>query len=152
MQIEETKSNDYELSSNTSGKGENDIRSRLRKNPNKTKFLYTDDFSEKKSKKKENSSPLNMKEVCRGILEIIKKDPKSELFRQPAIKSFADQKDKEIYKRRIKEPRDLGYIAKKLKGPNYSAKEFYDDLELCWSNALLFNGHTRPSHAGTGSR
>ena len=139
MQIEETKSNDYELSSNTSGKGENDIRSRLRKNPNKTKFLYTDDFSEKKSKKKENSSPLNMKEVCRGILEIIKKDPKSELFRQPAVKSFSDQKDREIYKRRIKEPRDLGYIAKKLKGPNYSAKEFYDDLELCWSNALLFN-------------
>ena len=150
MQIEESKSNDYGLSPNASGKGENDIRSRLRKNPNKTKFLYTDDFSEKKSKKKENSSPLNMKEVCRGILEIIKKDPKSELFRQPAIKSFSDQKDREIYKRRIKEPRDLGYIAKKLKGPNYSAKEFYDDLELCWSNALLFNDNdTEAYHCAT---
>ena len=150
MQIEESKSNDYGASPNASGKGENDIRSRLRKNPNKTKFLYTDDFSDKKSKKKEMSSPLNMKDVCRGILEILKKDPKSELFRQPAIKSFSDQKDREIYKRRIKEPRDLGYIAKKLKGPNYSAKEFYDDLELCWSNALLFNDNdTEAYHCAT---
>ena len=150
MQIEESKSNDYGASQNASGKGENDIRSRLRKNPNKTKFLYTDDFSDKKSKKKEMSSPLNMKDVCRGILEILKKDPKSELFRQPAIKSFSDQKDREIYKRRIKEPRDLGYIAKKLKGPNYSAKEFYDDLELCWSNALLFNDNdTEAYHCAT---
>jgi hypothetical protein len=139
MQIEESKSNDFEVSPNGSGKGENDIRSRLRKNPNKTKFLYTDDLGEKKSKKKDILSPINIKETCRAILETIKKDPKSELFRQPAIKSFIDQKDKEYYKKKIKEPRDLGYIAKKLKTPTYSAKEFYDDLELCWSNALLFN-------------
>jgi hypothetical protein len=139
MQIEESKSNDFEVSPNGSGKGENDIRSRLRKNPNKTKFLYTDDLGEKKSKKKDILSPINIKEICRAILETIKKDPKSELFRQPAIKSFIDQKDKEYYKKKIKEPRDLGYIAKKLKTPTYSAKEFYDDLELCWSNALLFN-------------
>ena len=139
MQIEESKSSDYELNPNVTEKGENDIRRRLRKNPNKTKFLYTDDYSEKKTKKKEILSSINIKETCRAILEIIKKDPKSELFRQPAIKSFSDQKDREYYKKKIKEPRDLGYIAKKLKTPNYTAKEFYDDLELCWSNALLFN-------------
>ena len=150
MQIEESKSSDYELNPSVTGKGENDIRSRLRKKPNKTKFLYTDDYSEKKSKKKEISSPLNIKETCRSILDIIKKDPKSELFRQPAIKSFMDQKDRDYYKKKIKEPRDLGYIAKKLKTPHYTAKEFYDDLELCWSNALLFNdSRTEVYHCAT---
>ena len=146
MEIEETKSNDCEVSPKATTKGENDIRSRLRKNPNKTKYLYTDDFSEKKNKKKDPLSPLNVKEVCRSILEVIKRDPKSELFRQAAIKSFIDQKDKDFYKKKIKEPRDLGLIAKKLKIPNYTGKEFYEDLELCWSNALLFNDNNTEAY------
>ena len=138
MSIEDSKSNDYGLSTNASGKGENDILSKKIKNPNKTKYLDADDLSEK-NRKKEVLSPINVKETCRAILEIIKKDPKSDLFRQPAIKFFLDQKDKEYYKKIIKEPRDLSYIAKKLKITNYTAKDFYDDLELCWSNAFLFN-------------
>ena len=140
MKLEDSKSNDFGNSKTKSDEGENDIRSRLRKNPNKTKFLYTGDFNDQKSKKKnEGSSPQNVKEICRSILEIIKKDEKSFLFRQPAIKSFIDNKDKEIYKKQIKEPRDLGTIAKKLKSNDYSAKNFYDDMELCWSNAMSFN-------------
>ena len=139
MKSEDTKSNDLINAKNRSSEGENGIRSRLRKNPNKTKLLYTDDFNAPKSKKKNDNSTMNEKEICRTILEIIRKDEKSGLFRQPAVRAFIDPEDKEIYRRQIKEPRDLGYIAKKLKMNDYTPKNFYDDLELCWSNAILFN-------------
>ena len=139
MKSEDTKYNDLINNKNKSGEEENDIRSRLRKNPNKTKLLYTDDFNAPKSKKKNDNSSMGEKDICRSILEIIKKDEKSALFRQPAIRAFIDPEDKEYYKRQIKEPRDLGYITKKLRLNDYTPKNFYDDLELCWSNAILFN-------------
>ena len=119
----------------------NDIRSRLRKNPNKTKPLYVEEYHDKKYKGKENEIPPSEKEVCRKILETLKSDNKSILFRQPAIKLFTEKEDKDSYKQQIKEPRDLGNITKKLKSTKYTAKEFHDDLELCWSNALLFNNN-----------
>ena len=139
MKSEDTKYNDLINNKNKTGEEENDIRSRLRKNPNKTKLLYTDDFNAPKSKKKNDNSSMGEKDICRSILEIIKKDEKSALFRQPAIRAFIDPEDKEYYKRQIKEPRDLGYITKKLRLNDYTPKNFYDDLELCWSNAILFN-------------
>ena len=140
MKLEENKSNDLGNSKDKINEGEDGIRSRLRKNPNKTKYLYTGDLNDQKSKKKNDvPSAENVKEICRSILEVIKKDEKSILFRQPAIKSFSLQKDKDYYKKRIKEPRDLGYISKKLKLEEYTLKNFYDDMELCWSNALEFN-------------
>jgi len=136
----DNKSNDLGNSKDKINEGEDGIRSRLRKNPNKTKYLYTGDLNDQKSKKKNDvPSAENVKEICRSILEVIKKDEKSILFRQPAIKSFSLQKDKDYYKKRIKEPRDLGYISKKLKLEEYTLKNFYDDMELCWSNALEFN-------------
>ena len=143
MKIENDKFNDGNDTQNASDNWQSDIRSRLRKNPNKTKHLYTDELIEKRTKKKvENSTPLKEKDICRTILDIVKKDEKSFLFRQPAIRAFSNQKDKEYYKKQIKEPRDLGGIAKKLKTPKYSPQEFYEDMELCWSNALLFNEDT----------
>ena len=126
--------------------GANDIRSRLRNNPNKIKPLYTEDYIDKKAKEKSNEIPLSEKETCRKILEILKNDEKSILFRQPAIKAFIDKEDKDYYKQQIKEPRDLGNITKKLKSTKYTAKEFHDDLELCWSNALLFNENTTDAY------
>ena len=136
MKLEEQESNDNDGSNKSSSSKENDIKSRLRKNPNKTKNLYTDDNHPKKIKKNSDSY---WKEVCREILDILKKDEKSDLFRQPAVKSFSSQEDKEFYRQRIKEPRDLGTISKKLKSDNYSPKDFCDDIELCWSNAISFN-------------
>ena len=129
IEKDEEKRNDIE---------ENDIRSRLRKNPNKTKPLYSDEYTDKKNKKKA-AFPQNEKEICKTILDILKKDEKSALFRQPAIKAFTDKEDRDYYKQQIKEPRDLGNITKKLKSTKYSAKEFYEDVELCWSNAQSFN-------------
>ena len=76
----------------------NDIRSRLRKNPNKIKPLYLDEYPEKKRKKKESIVSHDEKEVCWKILEILKKDEKSILFRQPAIKAFNDKEDRDYYK------------------------------------------------------
>ena len=140
MKIEEDNFNDGSASQNSIDPSENNIRYRLRKNPNKTKNLYVDELIEKKTKKKgENSSGQNEKDICRTILDIVKKDERSFLFRQPAIRAFTNQKDKEYYRKTIKEPRDLGGITKKLKGLKYSPKEFYEDMELCWSNAQLFN-------------
>ena len=136
MKLEEQESNDNDGSNKSSSSKENDIKSRLRKNPNKTKNLYTDDSHPKKNKKNSDS---HWKEVCREILDILKKDEKSDLFRQPAVKSFSSPEDKEFYRQRIKEPRDLGTISKKLKSDNYSPKDFCDDIELCWSNAISFN-------------
>ena len=124
----------------------NDIKSRLRKNPNKTRPLYLEEYPDKKVKPKENSIILSEKEVCRKILEEIKNDEKSILFRQPAIKAFNDKEDKDYYKQQIKEPRDLGNITKKLKSTKYTAKEFHTDLELCWSNATLFNDNSTEAY------
>ena len=70
----------------------NDIKSRLRKNPNKTKPLYIDEYSDKKIKRKEGQVvPPNSKEICRTILDLLKKDEKSALFRQPAIRAFSEK-------------------------------------------------------------
>jgi len=129
IEKDEEKRNDIEA---------NDIRSRLRKNPNKTKPLYSDEYTDKKNKKKAVFPP-NEKEICKTILDILKKDEKSTLFRQPAIKAFTDKEDRDYYRQQIKEPRDLGNISKKLKSSKYSSKEFYEDVELCWSNAQSFN-------------
>ena len=125
----------------------NDIKSRLRKNPNKTKPLYIDEYSDKKIKRKEGQVvPPNSKEICRTILDLLKKDEKSALFRQPAIRAFSEKEDKDNYKSQIKEPRDLGNITKKLKATKYKAKEFYEDVELCWSNAIAFNANNTEAY------
>jgi len=136
MKIEDPESNDNEGSNKSSTTKDNDIKSRLRKHPNKTKILYTNELLNKKSKKN------SWRDACREIVEALKKDEKSYLFRQPAIKSFSDPKDREYYKQQIKEPRDLGTISKKLKNESYTLKEFVEDIELCWSNALTFNDCT----------
>jgi len=133
IEKEEEKRNEAEAEAEA-----NDIRSRLRKNPNKTKPLYADEYTDKKNRKKAVFPP-NEKEICRTILDILKKDEKSTLFRQPAIKAFTDKEDRDYYRQQIKEPRDLGNISKKLKSSKYSSKEFYEDVELCWSNAQSFN-------------
>lgn len=120
---------------------ENDIHSKLRKNPNKTKFLYTDYLWSKSKISQKN------KEICFSILEKIKKDEKAYLFRLPAIRSFLEPADKEFYKSKIKEPRDLSYITKKLNNSmDYTVKEFHRDLELCWSNAISFNDYNTEAH------
>lgn len=136
MKSEEQESNNSEGSNKSSTSNENDIKSRLRKNPNKTKNLYTDEQNPKKNKKNSDSY---WKDICREIVEVLKEDERSDLFRHPAVNSFSTKEDKDLYKQRIKEPRDLGTILKKLKSDNYSPKEFCEDIELCWSNAISFN-------------
>ena len=134
--VEEQESNDNEGSIQSSLSKENDIKNRLRKNINKKKVSNSDDLAQKKIKKVSGSY---WREPCKEILETLKKDEKAALFRHPAVRSFAKQEDKEFYKEQIKEPRDLGTITKKLKYENYTPKDFRNDIELCWSNALTFN-------------
>ena len=135
--VEEPESNDNDASikSNTSKESDN-IKIKQKKNHNKKKISHSDDAISEKVKK---ASISFWKEPCREILETLKKDKRSAFFRAPAVKSFISQRDKEYYKIQIKEPRDLGTITKKINGDNYSPKEFYNDIELCWSNAKKFN-------------
>ena len=134
--VEEQESNDNEGSIQSSMSKENDIKNRLRKNHNKKKIANSDEFVQKKTKK---VSGTYWRDPCKEILDKLKKDEKAALFRHPAVRSFAKQEDKEYYKEQIKEPRDLGTITKKLKHENYTPKDFKNDIELCWSNALTFN-------------
>ena len=131
----DSKDSDESIKSNTSKESDN-IKQKQKKNNHKKKISHSDDTISERVKK---ASISFWKEPCREILETLKKDKKSQLFRAPAVKSFQNQKDKDYYKDQIKEPRDLGTITKKINGDNYSPKEFYNDIELCWSNAKTFN-------------
>ena len=131
----DSKDSDESIKSNTSKESDN-IKQKQKKNNHKKKLTSSDDTISEKVKK---ASISFWKEPCREILETLKKDKRSALFRAPAVKSFLKHKDKEYYKIQIKEPRDLGTITKKINGDNYSPKEFYNDIELCWSNAKKFN-------------
>ena len=135
VEEQDSNSNDSSLKSNTSKESDN-IKLKQKKNHHKKKISHSDDTISERVKK---ASISFWKEPCREILETLKKDKKSQLFRAPAVKSFQNQKDKDYYKDQIKEPRDLGTITKKINGDNYSPKEFYNDIELCWSNAKTFN-------------
>ena len=134
MSSEQTKSKNSESTPLKSGKGDNDIKSRLRKHPAKTKPIYIDEMNNKN--KKISKKEL---EICEDILETIKQDDNSDLFREPAINTFTNSEDKEYYLSEVKHPMDLGTIDDSLKGKNYGANEFYKDMSLCWSNALSFN-------------
>ena len=120
---------------------ENSIRNRLRKNPQKSKIIYSTD--ELKSNDLTKSIPEKEYKICKFILDKIKKHEKSSSFRQPAIRSFYSQRDKELYKSIIIHPQDLGHITKKLNSKKYlTLQEFYDDLTLIWDNAQIFNAKT----------
>lgn len=117
---------------------ENSIRNRLRKNPQKIKTVYSND--ELISNDQTKSIPEKEYTVCKFILDKIKKHEKSSSFRQPAVRCFQNQKDKDLYKSIIVHPQDLGHITKKLNSKKYlSLQEFYDDLTLIWDNAQTFN-------------
>ena len=135
VEEQESKDSDASIKSNTS-KESDSIKQKQKKNNHKKKISNSDDTISEKVKK---ASISFWKEPCREILETLKKDKRSAFFRAPAVKSFISHKDKEFYKIQIKEPRDLGTITKKINGDNYSPKEFYNDIELCWSNAKKFN-------------
>ena len=147
MKNEDQKNNAEASGEKQNNSTTNDIRSRLRKNPNKTKLLYTDDFTEKKNKQKKNPDLQNSLEIAKNILEELKQDEKSALFRQPAKRSLENEKDRNVYTSKISEPKDLGNITKKIKSKKYSLKEFFDDLELCWSNVEKFNDENSEAFA-----
>ena len=147
MKSEDQKNNAEASGEKQNNSTTNDIRSRLRKNPNKTKPLYTDDFTEKKNKqKKTTDSSQNSLEIAKNILEDLKKDEKSSLFRQSTKYGSENEKDRN-HSSKINEIRDLGNITKKMKSKKYSLKEFFDDLELCWSNAEKFNDENSEAFA-----
>ena len=121
-------------------KNENDIKSRLRKNPQRTQILYSIDELEKLTKPELSELQDTDIQIIKNILEKIKSNPKSLFFRQSAIRMFNTKKDKEYYKSIISHPQDLGNITKKLNHNKYNSyQEFYDDLNLIWDNAQLFN-------------
>ena len=80
------------------------------------------------------------RKICLSIVKEIKKQDKYGLFLYPPIDYFTDEREKELYKKEIKEPRDLTSITNNLNNsPNYTVKDFQRDIELCWANSLSFN-------------
>ena len=106
---------------------ENSIRNRLRKNPQKAKTIYS--ANEIISNEQLKSIPEKELKICKFILEKIKKHEKSSSFRQPAIRSFQSQRDKEFYKSIIFHPQDLGHITHPIRNYAYSKNREYN-MEL----------------------
>lgn len=85
-----------------------------------------------------NKGKLNAKldnktrKICLSIVKEIQKKDKYGLFLYPAIDYFTDEREKDLYKKEIKEPRDLTLITNNLNNsPNYTVKDFQRDIELC---------------------
>ena len=120
---------------------ENEIRSRLRKNPKKTVLLYSQEDLNKYEKKK-NKTDLNDDELnlMKSIIEKLKFHPKSLYFKNPAVRQLDTKKLKEEYKAIIPHPMDLGTSLRKVNKNKYNTfQEFYDDLNLIWDNAQIYN-------------
>ena len=124
-------------------KNENDIKNRLRKNPQKTQLLYFNPEREKSQNSK--TSELNNSDFqnIKSILEKIKNHPKSFYFRQSPFRMLFTKQEKDFYKSQIHHPQDLSKITKKANHKKYNSyQEFYDDLNLIWDNAQFFNEDT----------
>ncbi len=138
---EKTTLEEDDINTNISKKEEeNDIKNRLRKNPQKTQPLYQLEKTKKNSNAKVSKIKDNELKIIKSILDKIKTHQKSLYFRFPAIRSLPNKKQKEYYKSIVHHPQDLGNITKKFNHKKYNTyQEFYDDLNLVWDNAQLFN-------------
>ncbi len=76
----------------------------------------------------------------KSIVEKLKINPKSYYFKNPAIRQLDTKKLKEEYKSIISHPMDLGTSMRKINNSKYNTfQEFYDDLNLIWDNAQIYN-------------
>lgn len=87
-----------------------------------------------------NARPPSVSECflfrCNEVLDRLKKKDHYNIFLKPVN---ADQVAG--YRETVKSPMDFSTMGKKLKAANYkSLGEFRRDLDLIWSNCLLFNG------------
>ena len=122
---------------------DNEIRSRLRKNPKKTVLLYSAENLNKFEKKKK-VIPTDLKEedlkLFRNIIDKLNSKEESFYFRTSPFKQFETKEDKQIYKSIISHPMDLSHISKKINNLKYATyQDFYDDIVLIWDNAQTFN-------------
>ena len=122
---------------------DNEIRSRLRKNPKKTVLLYSaENLNKLEKKKKVIQTDLKEEDLklFKTIIEKLKAQPESYYFRTSPFKQFETKEDKQIYKSIISHPMDLLHITKKINNLKYATyQDFYNDIVLIWDNAQTFN-------------
>lgn len=75
----------------------------------------------------------SLQEHCKRILEILKKNPKSQIFL-----TKVNKRDAYNYYDIIKNPMDLGTVSRKI-SIYKDLDGFKDDLDLIWSNCLIYN-------------
>ena len=81
-------------------------------------------------------------ETCGDILKTLVDHPESEPFREPVLWEEWGLTDYPVV---VKEPMDLGTVRKKLDGGSYSDKtNFIRDVNLVWSNCMLYNADKSP--------
>jgi len=84
-----------------------------------------------------NAPQLETMQRCSILLADMTGNPFSEWFRDPVDHEALGLTD---YLQVIKEPQDLGSIAKKLERGNYmSPEDFARDVRLVWQNAISYN-------------
>ena len=138
---EKEKEKDKNVNQKETKPEENEMRSKLRKNPKKTVLLYSQENLNKfeKKKKKSDLKDEDLK-LMKNIVDKLKSNPKSYFFKASPLKQFETKKDKDIYKQVIHHPMDLGCVMRKITNFKYNSfQEFYDDLNLIWDNAQLYN-------------
>ena len=91
------------------------------------------------SKKVLEKNPTNPElKICLEITKELSKLPGATPFNEPIKPTAAEYSE---YRRIVKNPQDLGTIAKKLENGEYSNVQAWEkDMNLIWSNAELFNG------------
>ena len=84
-----------------------------------------------------NQPDVGHMERCQLLLEDMRKNPFSEWFRDPVNHVELGLHD---YPEVIKEPMDLGTIAKNFERSHYmSVNDFANDVRLVWQNAITYN-------------
>ena len=100
-------------------------------------MLLLKKMSKKQASDKNNLNNSDLK-ICLEITQELSKMPGASPFNEP-IKPTANEYAE--YRRLIKNPQDLGTIAKKLENGEYSNVQAWEkDMNLIWSNAETFNG------------
>lgn len=115
-----------------------EIKYNLRKNPQKTKPL----FSSTSKKEKNNKSNISNEDykILESIINKIKKHECAIYFQRPAVKDIKEKKYKKMYLRSIKHPMDLSIIRRRFNKKKYlNIQQIYDDISLIWDNAQYFN-------------
>ena len=115
-----------------------EVKYNLRKNPQKTKPMFSSN-SKKETDKKSNISNEDYK-ILETIINKIKKHEHAIYFQRAAVKDIKEKKYRKMYLKSVKHPMDLSVVRRRFNKKKYlNIQQIYDDISLIWDNAQFFN-------------